>query len=90
MEASIRGRWRVEISPAAEQASDVFLTVLYPGDPGSPAPVSRVIEHGGRTGCEVALTGKKYEILFNTAGENGGTFSGKPFARTDPNAAKPN
>ncbi len=89
VEASIRGRWRLEISPGTRQASDLFLTVLYPCDPGSAAPVSRVIEQRDRTGCEIMIAGKKYEILFNTKGDNGGTFNGQPFATTDPNAAQP-
>ncbi|HXG10172.1 MAG TPA: heparinase II/III family protein [Gemmataceae bacterium] len=88
VEASVYGRWRLEVSPSTEQASDLFLTVLYPCDPGSAPPASRVIARGGRTGCEVAVAGKKYEILFNTKGDNGGTFNGQPFATTDPNAAR--
>jgi hypothetical protein len=49
-----------------------------------------VIEQNGRTGCQLLVAGRRYELLFNTTGENGGTFNGKPLVTTDANSAKPN
>lgn len=48
------GAWRVEISPARENADDQFLVVLLP-TPGNAAPSHRVrlLESGNRVGCEI-------------------------------------
>jgi heparin/heparan-sulfate lyase len=85
----IYGRWRIEISPSANQASDLFLAVLYPCDPSSPPPVSRLVERSGVAGCEVNVVGQKYEILFNTKEASGGTFNGKFLATSDPSVFNP-
>jgi hypothetical protein len=82
------GNWRIEISPAAPAATDHFLTVLYPCDPGAAAPVTASIESGTRAGCEVAVGGGRFRILFNTSGATGGTFDGQPFAVSDPQAGR--
>jgi hypothetical protein len=86
----VNGAWRIEVSPSDEEASTNFLTVLYPCDPGSAAPVSKVLEQNGHTGCGLLVAGRNYEILFNNTGQNGGTLNGKPLVTTDANAAKPN
>jgi hypothetical protein len=52
------GNWRVEISPSKRVASDQFLTVLYPSDPGTPAPACKLIEAQGKVGCEVSGGGE--------------------------------
>ena len=80
----IYGRWRLEISPGAAAESDLFLTVLYPCDPGAAAPVCRLIEENGAAGCEIRIAGRTYRPRFHTTGETGGTFNGAPFATTDP------
>ncbi len=79
------GNWRVEISPSKQAAIDQFLTVLYPSDPGSPAPASKLIEAQGKVGCEVLVAGKTFRIMFNIDGPTGGTFNGAPFSVSDPN-----
>lgn len=79
----VYGAWRIEVSPSVQQASDRFLTVLYPCDPGAAPPEAKLIENSGRSGCKVTVDSKQYEILFNTAGDNGGTFNGQPLATTD-------
>jgi len=80
------GNWRIEISPATVAATHHFLTVLYPCDPGSAAPVSTLIEASGRVGCEVAVAGRRFRVLFNATGPTGGTFNEAAFAISDPQA----
>jgi len=75
-----RGNWRVEVSPTTPAAADLFLTVLYPCDPGAAPPVSRLLESEAKAGCEIAVARRTYNILFNTSGPTGGTFNGTPFA----------
>jgi hypothetical protein len=75
----IYGRWRLEISPSAASESDLFLTVLYPCDPGAAPPVSRLVEEEGLAGCDVAVGGRSYRVRFRTTGATGGTFNGVPF-----------
>ena len=81
----IWGSWRLEISPRAASAGDVFLTVLYPCDPESVAPTAELIEDAGQAGCRVTVAGRRHTLLFNTQGGNGGTFDGIPLSTTDPN-----
>jgi hypothetical protein len=76
----------LEISPSAASAADLFLTVLYPGDPGAAAPESQLIEQDGQAGCRIAVTNQEFTLLFNTADETGGTFNGVPFATAEPDS----
>ncbi|MFB3905064.1 MAG: heparinase II/III family protein [Acidobacteriota bacterium] len=78
------GNWRVEISPPKRTTSDQFLTVLYPCDPGSPPPVSKLIEAQDQVGCKISVSGKTFKVVFNTDGPAGGTFNGAPFSVSDP------
>jgi heparin/heparan-sulfate lyase len=80
-----RGNWRIELMPATPSAGDLFLVVLYPCDPGAAPPAAKLLESQGRAGCEVAVAGKNYKILFNTSGPTGGSFNAAPLAVTDPN-----
>ena len=48
------GAWRVEVSPSGDTREDRFLVVLLPTGPGvRPEHAVRLLEDGGRVGCEI-------------------------------------
>jgi hypothetical protein len=81
------GNWRVEISPRTSAASDLFLNILHPCDPGAKLPSAQLIEADDQVGCDGRVAERSYRILFNTRGPTGGTFNHSPFVLTDPNRA---
>jgi hypothetical protein len=48
------GAWRIELSPRDDAAEDLFLVVLLPTSGGEAPHRVRLLEDGGRVGCEVA------------------------------------
>jgi heparin/heparan-sulfate lyase len=67
------GQWRVEVSPAAAQAEDVFLHVIEVADAAAPRMVAtKLVRKGARTGVRFRYGASEWEVLFDTAGAPGG------------------
>lgn len=66
------GAWRVEVSPSAPAAEDVFLTVLLPTGAGRlpPHQVRLIEDSAGRPGCEITGPGRTTRWWFEP-GKNG-------------------
>jgi hypothetical protein len=67
------GAWRVEVEPAARQAEDLFLHVLWAADDSvrEMVPVEKT-EAGGRVGVRFTADGVTVEAEFDRAGPPGG------------------
>ena len=65
------GAWRLEVSPASDAKADQFLVVMLPSAlAGRPAHRVRLLEEGGRVGCEIAGPKRTTRWWF-TPGKNG-------------------
>jgi len=69
------GNWRIEVSPGAPRADDVFLHLIEVGNLTlrSMAP-AELIEEQGRVGVQFQSAGKSVEVRFATQGEAGGAI----------------
>lgn len=47
------GAWRIEVSPAQDEAADQFLVVMLPTREAAPTHRVRLLESGDRVGCEI-------------------------------------
>jgi hypothetical protein len=67
------GQWRVEVSPAAAAADDLFLHVIQVGDRSLARMVpTRLIRRKGQAGVRLESNGSEWEVLFATDGPVGG------------------
>jgi len=82
----LSGAWRVEVSPGAARAEDVFLHVIRVGDK-SMADLARVepISRRGQVGVNFKTSAGDATVLFNTTGPVGGhvTLPGTPNINRD-------
>ena len=65
------------MEPAARQARDCFLHVLFVGDDAGAETGARAerIEAGGRIGARIPLGGRMATVMFDQAGPCGGTLT---------------
>jgi len=70
---AMMGRWRVEVTPGAPRAEDVFLHVIQVGDERLDSMDEvELIEADGTCGARLAIGEQTWEVTFNVSGELSG------------------
>jgi hypothetical protein len=65
------GAWRIEVSPPRDTRQDIFLVVLLPtAAAAQPAHRVRLLESGGRVGCEIVGRGRTTRWWFEPGGND--------------------
>ncbi|MFH1923868.1 MAG: heparinase II/III family protein [Planctomycetota bacterium] len=70
---AMMGQWRVEVTPGAARADDVFLHVVQVGDQGlDTMDEVQLIQVEGTCGARLAVGDRTWEVTFSTSGEPAG------------------